>query len=184
MSLWQLPYHVTRFRNPLGPVTRLFTTTPATLKKADQNPPRMKIPDEDIYCHYMSGWGNGGQVINKTMSAVHLKHIPTGIVVKSQPTRSRTQNLKIARQILADKVDEHLNGKESRPAIKQEKKRKKQASADKKKRRKYRALETVKGERDLDGDEDPEDADGQAESESSEGLKSTERTQPKSEQQS
>ena len=116
-------------------------------------PPRIKIPDEDIYCHYMSGWGNGGQVINKTQSAVHLKHIPTGIVVKSQPTRSRTQNYKIAKQILADKVDEHLNGKESRPAIKQEKKRKKQASADKKKRRKYRALESGKDEQNTEAED-------------------------------
>lgn len=81
---------------------------------------------------------------NKTSSAVQLKHIPTGIVVKSQATRSRSQNRKIARQLLADKLDVLLNGEQSRSAIVGEVKRKKAASAAKKSRRKYRKLEEEK----------------------------------------
>ena len=42
---------------------------------------------------------------NKTNSAVQLIHKPTGIVVKSQATRSRSQNQKIAKEILAAKVE-------------------------------------------------------------------------------
>lgn len=78
---------------------------------------------------------------NKTNSAVQLKHLPTGIVVKSQATRSRSQNRKLAREILAQKVDDALNGTTSRSAIVGEVKRKKAASAAKKSRRKYRKLE-------------------------------------------
>ena len=120
---------------------RSLTRTCPTLKKNEQYPARIQIPDADIKHSFVLGSGPGGQVINKTASAAQLTHLPTGIVVKSQATRSRTQNYKIARQILADKVDEHVNGKDSRPALKQERKSKKKQSADKKKRRKYRQLE-------------------------------------------
>ncbi len=81
---------------------------------------------------------------NKTSSAVQLKHLPTGIVVKSQATRSRSQNRKLAREILAQKVDDLLRGSESRSAIVGEAKRKKAASASKKSRRKYRKLDEEK----------------------------------------
>lgn len=82
---------------------------------------------------------------NKTNSAVQLKHIPTGIVVKSQATRSRDQNRKHAREILAEKVDDFLNGDQSRSAIVGRIKQKRSASADKKKKRKYKKLEEEKG---------------------------------------
>lgn len=83
---------------------------------------------------------------NKTSSAVQLKHIPTGIVVKSQATRSRSQNRKIARELLAQKIDDLQNGDQSRSAIVGEVKRKKAASAAKKSKRKYRKLEEEKAE--------------------------------------
>jgi len=81
---------------------------------------------------------------NKTNSAVQLKHIPTGIVVKSQATRSRDQNRKHARELLAQRVDEFHNGDQSRSAIVGRVKEKKAASASKKSRRKYKKLEEEK----------------------------------------
>ena len=81
---------------------------------------------------------------NKTSSAVQLKHIPSGIVVKCQSTRSRSQNRKIARTFLAEKLEFLEKGSESRIAIKGEVKRKKKASKEKKSKRKYRALEEAK----------------------------------------
>ncbi|KAL3458674.1 RF-1 domain-containing protein [Aspergillus heterothallicus] len=107
-------------------------------------PPRLKLLDADITTSYLKGTGPGGQKINKTNSAVQLIHNPTGIVVKSQATRSQSQNQKIARQLLADKVEQFLNGDESRVAIKAERERKKKASRAKKTRRKYRTLEEEK----------------------------------------
>jgi peptide chain release factor len=62
-------------------------------------------------------------------------------VVKCQATRSQSQNRKIAREILAEKVDIVEKGNESRTAIKTALKRKRKASKTKKSRRKYRALE-------------------------------------------
>ncbi|KAK1243704.1 hypothetical protein MKX08_001842 [Trichoderma sp. CBMAI-0020] len=119
------------------PSLQSFSTLGATLLKT--LPPRPKPPpDSEIEESYLKGSGPGGQKI--------LKHIPTGIVVKSQATRSRSQNRKQAREILAQKVDEFVNGYQSRSAIVGALKKKKADSAAKKSRRKYRRLE--------DGDEE------------------------------
>jgi len=61
--------------------------------------------------------------------------------VKSQATRSREQNRKIARELLAAKLDILANGDQSRTAIVGSVKKKRADSAAKKARRKYRKLE-------------------------------------------
>ncbi|KAG9506042.1 hypothetical protein J7337_003017 [Fusarium musae] len=114
---------------------RTFHNTSTSLVKA--LPPRPKPPPEsEIEESYVKGSGPGGQKI--------LKHIPTGIVVKSQATRSRDQNRKHARELLAQRVDELRNGDQSRSAIVGKVKQKKAASASKKSRRKYKKLEEEK----------------------------------------
>ena len=104
-------------------------------------PPRQVIAETDLLESFLKGSGPGGQKINKTSSAVQLKHIPTGLVVKSQATRSRDQNRKIARRLLADRLEEIEKGNESRTALKAEEAKKKKASATKKTRRKYKRLD-------------------------------------------
>ncbi|KAI1942484.1 hypothetical protein LOZ58_001357 [Ophidiomyces ophidiicola] len=115
----------------------------ATLR-AKQMPPRPTIDEAEITGSYLKGSGPGGQKINKTSSAVQLKHLPTNIVVKSQATRSRSQNRKIAMQILAEKVEQLKKGDRSRAAIVAETKRKRKASKVKKSKRKYRLLDEEK----------------------------------------
>ncbi|TFB02310.1 hypothetical protein CCMA1212_005878 [Trichoderma ghanense] len=124
------------------PKPSFFSTTSPLTKNL---PPRPKPPpDSEIEESYLKGSGPGGQKINKTNSAVQLKHIPTGIVVKSQATRSRSQNRKLAREILAQRIDELTNGDQSRSAIVGSVKKKRADSAAKKSRRKYRLLEEEK----------------------------------------
>jgi protein subunit release factor B len=90
---------------------------------------------------FIKGGGRGGQKINKTNSKVQLKHIPTGIVVECQASRSREENRKRARELLALQV-EKLMVPEGRSrldivaAYKQNKARKKKQRA----RKKYLAL--------------------------------------------
>ncbi|KAJ2970164.1 hypothetical protein NUW58_g9779 [Xylaria curta] len=78
---------------PSVPVPRRFSTTnnPPLLKISSKHlPPRPKPPpEEEIEESFLKGSGPGGQKINKTNSAVQLKHTPTGLVVKCQATRSR-----------------------------------------------------------------------------------------------
>lgn len=145
--------------NPLIPI-RTFTQTPAL--PAKPLPPRLQIHDADVTISYLKGTGPGGQKIvrgrsqpnahtkervhshnaqNKTNSAVQIIHKPSGVVIKCQATRSRSQNEKIARQLLADKVEQQEKGEDSRVAMKAEAARKKKASKVKKARRKYRSLE-------------------------------------------
>lgn len=73
-----------------------------------------------------------------------MKHIPTGLVLKVQATRSRQQNRKIARQMLAERVEVLEKGKDSRVAVVGEVKRKKKSSAMKKSNRKYKLLNEEK----------------------------------------
>ncbi|MCJ1268985.1 hypothetical protein MMC22_008873 [Lobaria immixta] len=103
-------------------------------------PPRLVINEADIEEAFLKGSGPGGQKINKTACAVQLKHIPSGIVVRCQATRSQQQNRKIARQLLADKIEEKEKGPDSRVALKQQIKRNKKADRRKKAKRKYGKL--------------------------------------------
>jgi ribosome-associated protein len=50
--------------------------------------------------------GPGGQHVNKTESAVRLKHLPSGIVVSSQQERSQHRNKAICIEKLRRKVDQ------------------------------------------------------------------------------
>jgi protein subunit release factor B len=118
-------------------------TSPALLAKT--LPPRVPLPDSDLIENFLKGSGPGGQKINKTSSAVQLKHIPTGIVVKYQDTRSREINRKMARRILQDRIEEMELGEDARTKVRAREKSKKKASASKKTRRKYRALEGKQG---------------------------------------
>ena len=48
--------------------------------------------------------GPGGQHVNKTESAVRLKHLPSGVVVTSQQERSQHRNKALCLQKLRKKV--------------------------------------------------------------------------------
>src|ERR1700752_1094947 len=48
--------------------------------------------------------GPGGQHVNKTESAVRLRHLPSGIVVSSQQERSQHRNKALCLQRLRNKV--------------------------------------------------------------------------------
>jgi protein subunit release factor B len=52
--------------------------------------------------------GPGGQHVNKTESAVRLRHFPSGVVVTSQQERSQHRNKAICLQKLRERV-ERLN---------------------------------------------------------------------------
>jgi hypothetical protein len=128
------------------PLARAFTTHPPGGLLAKPLPPRLIIPESDLEENFLKGSGPGGQKINKTSSAVQLKHLPTGIVVKCQDTRSRSLNRKTARKLLGEKIEEMELGEDARTRVKAREQSRRKGSAEKKKRRKYRALAEGSGE--------------------------------------
>ncbi len=64
------------------------------------------IRAEDIEMEVYRSSGAGGQKVNKTSSAVRLRHKPTGIVVSCQTQRSQYQNKDYAMKMLVSKLVE------------------------------------------------------------------------------
>jgi peptide chain release factor len=64
-----------------------------------------KISERDISYQAMRSSGAGGQNVNKVSSAVRATHVPTGISVVSQDSRSQHQNKKLATERLLLKFE-------------------------------------------------------------------------------
>ncbi|GBC07821.1 hypothetical protein RclHR1_07710005 [Rhizophagus clarus] len=113
----------------------------------------IELNEQDLVESFVKGSGNGGQKINTTSNCVDLKHIPTGIRVQCQKTRSLQQNRNIARKILIERLDNYYNGELSKFNLKKEKIRKKQAKKKKRTKEKYGVInKSVKENEDFEED--------------------------------
>jgi peptide chain release factor 1 len=79
------------------------TATVAVLPEVD-DVDEVQIDPNDLEISATAAGGPGGQHVNRTMSAVQIKHIPTGIMVRSEQQRSQHQNRAKAMQILSAKL--------------------------------------------------------------------------------
>jgi peptide chain release factor 2 len=62
------------------------------------------LREEDIVMEVFRASGAGGQHVNKTSSAVRLRHLPSGVVVSSQQERSQFKNRATAMKMLKNKL--------------------------------------------------------------------------------
>ncbi|GJE98138.1 peptide chain release factor-like protein [Phanerochaete sordida] len=139
------------------------------LKKVAKERKIPELREEDLEETFVRGSGPGGQSVNKTENNVQLVHKPTGIRVVCQETRSLTQNRKIARRILLDKLDQMENPGLSKQEMLRAKQQERERRRKKKARKKAKARAAKEGreeeenERDddssldepVDGDEHP-----------------------------
>jgi peptide chain release factor len=81
----------------------------------------------DLEEKFVKSGGSGGQKVNKTSSCVYLKHIPSGLSVKIQESRSQGLNRYYARKRLCELLENKRLGRESPEAKRIEKIRKQKA---------------------------------------------------------
>ena len=78
--------------------TQTSTITVAVLPEVQES--QLKISESDLEITTCRSTGKGGQHVNKTESAVQIKHIPSGLMVRSENSRSQPQNKATAMSIL------------------------------------------------------------------------------------
>lgn len=64
----------------------------------------IEVRDEDIVMEVFRASGAGGQHVNKTSSAVRLRHLPSGVVTSSQAERSQFKNKATAMKMLKNRL--------------------------------------------------------------------------------
>jgi protein subunit release factor B len=83
--------------------------------------------EKDLEESFVRSGGAGGQKVNKTSSCVYLRHIPTGLAVKVQTSRSQSLNRYYARRQLCEVIENKTLGNQSPEAKRIEKIRKQKA---------------------------------------------------------
>jgi peptide chain release factor 1 len=102
---------------------RVHTSTASVAILPKPKKTEIKLDPGDLKVEISKSGGPGGQNVNKRMTAVRIVHLPSGIAVSSQTERNLQQNKESAMSILAAKLKEI---KESRETERMGEKRKSQ----------------------------------------------------------
>jgi protein subunit release factor B len=91
---------------------------------------RMKqlgIREPDLEETFAPSSGPGGQNVNKVSTAVTLRHLPSGISVTVQDSRSQAVNRKLARERLLDAIESAREAQRMAEIAKREKERRRKS---------------------------------------------------------
>lgn len=109
-----------------------FGVTEQKMEALEQRMQKCGLLETELEETFVRSGGAGGQKVNKTSTCVHLKHIPTGLAVKVQKSRSQGLNRFYARRRLCELLENEQMGLDSPEAKRIEKIRKQK---DRRKRR-------------------------------------------------
>lgn len=119
----------------------LFPVSPEKQRLLEERMTRLGVSEADLIENFVKGSGAGGQKINKTAVAVFVRHVPSGIAVKCQESRSQALNRFLARRLLCDKLEARRLGLQSEDEQRREKIRRQ------KRKRSKRAKEKMLGDK-------------------------------------
>ena len=88
---------------------------------------KLEVNETDLEESFARSSGPGGQNVNKVSTSVTLRHLPTGISVTVQDSRSQAVNRKLARERLLDAIESAREGQRMAEIAKREKERRRKS---------------------------------------------------------
>ena len=91
----------------------MFPVSPGKAQALAERMEELGLREEDLEESFIRSGGKGGQNVNKVSTCVVLVHKPTRTTVKCQQERSQGMNRYRARQMLLDKIERQILGRQS-----------------------------------------------------------------------